>query len=576
MRGSFILFAVVSCGGSPKGNVAVSPIGAPSTSACGTDALRRSRAALDVKRALEDMNGVPASDLMALVDAVSALDVPDEAETRKAVERELQTMASETKSLAEAEDARWALVDETKGACAGVKARSKNCRETGNIPLAKDFSSLTSLKSALKAGQGYEPTGQEAKHRLALAQDLMNSQVKHLTTWDKARTHAKEALQAFATKHAGRCNVEPLALTVSDKPNMRDLTVIVESKPSAVVVGALRRLGEDGTLHRDFAAGLAEGGFGSGFVIVHPEGDKTRKFVVTNHHVVGDGGSVKVRVGKENLDAKLIYDDPNYDLAVLEVPSLAVSSGFALSSAPVHDRDEIIATGYPGISGRPSYQTTKGYISNEKYTPPSNDESALVYLQHTAPIDPGSSGGPVTNAKNEIVGVNTMKVVGRENVGIAVPGSEVKHALSTALYHEQGDQDRQRALRLACLQLVTHASALKPFRMKRLISEDYMARAGVQSVSMLQEVDEVWEKAWDAAPLMSMRVAIATRIAIDMKASEATGLFEDCSALPSSNELKSRDRVSIKFKTLRAERTAVFGWNGDRYQVIDYSFAPKK
>lgn len=576
MWGFILLGSLLGCGGSSPPVKAPHEKSASSSSTCDPETSLRSLAASDIARAVEGMNGAPAADLLALVNAEASLERVGGGDARTVLHQALAGMATLTKSLAEGEDARWALIDEVRDACTGNREKSKACRETGSIPLAKDFSSLEGLRSALLESARYEVSGADANRRLKLSRELMTRQVKHLTAWDRARSSAKEALRAFVTQYQNRCVDGTLSLTVADRPNMRDLTVIVEAKPSAVVASALRRLGEQGTLQQEFANGLAEGGFGSGFVVVHAASGAPRKFVVTNHHVVGDGNNVHVRVGKTTLDATVIYDDPNYDLAVLEVPSLTVNAGFALAPSPVHDRDEIIATGYPGISGRPSYQTTKGYVSNEKYTPPSDEASSLVYVQHTAPIDPGSSGGPVTNAKNEIVGVNTMKIVGRENVAIAVPGSEVRHALSTAFGRTEARTDRQRALRSACLQFVTHTNALKPFQMKNLIAEDYMARDGVQSVKILQDVDDVWDRAWDAAPLVAMRVAIATRIAVDAKASEAVGLFEDCSGLPGAAELKSRDRIALKFKTLRGERTVVFGWTGERYQVVDYTYGALK
>ena len=102
----------------------------------------------------------------------------------------------------------------------------------------------------------------------------------------------------------------------------------------------------------------------------------------------------------------------------------ALTHGFALADAAVHDQDSVVASGYPGIDGKPSYQVTRGFVSNERFELDDAGGPDL-YIQHTAPIDPGSSGGPLMTPEGKVLGVNTLKIRHRENVGLAVPASIV-------------------------------------------------------------------------------------------------------------------------------------------------------
>ena len=101
-----------------------------------------------------------------------------------------------------------------------------------------------------------------------------------------------------------------------------------------------------------------------------------------------------------------------------------MNEGFALAATPAKDQQTVVATGFPGIIGKPSYQTTKGYVSNESFLL-DDGTRPLMYVQHTAPIDPGSSGGPLTDESGKVLGVNTLKITGREAVGLAVQSRHV-------------------------------------------------------------------------------------------------------------------------------------------------------
>ena len=137
---------------------------------------------------------------------------------------------------------------------------------------------------------------------------------------------------------------------------------------------------------------------GSGFVIT-PEG-----YVVTNNHVVEDAEEIQVVFNdKNNVPARLVGRDPATDIAVLKVdprPNMAVAAwGDSDTAEP---GSWVIAIGSPfGLGGT----VTVGVVSatsRDIRSGPYDD-----FIQTDASINRGNSGGPLFNARGEVIGVNT-------------------------------------------------------------------------------------------------------------------------------------------------------------------------
>jgi len=160
-------------------------------------------------------------------------------------------------------------------------------------------------------------------------------------------------------------------------------------------------------------------GAGSGF-IVDPDG-----YIVTNHHVVSDAEEIVVTLADgRQLDARVVGDDPQMDLALLEVdadePLPYVQFG---DSDAVRVGEWVLAIGNPfGLGGSAS----AGIVSargRDIRSGPYDD-----YLQIDAPINQGNSGGPVFNAAGEVIGVSTAIVSpngGSVGIGFAIPSNHV-------------------------------------------------------------------------------------------------------------------------------------------------------
>jgi serine protease Do len=151
--------------------------------------------------------------------------------------------------------------------------------------------------------------------------------------------------------------------------------------------------------------------------------------VVTNHHVVA--GCKTVVLSSDTLPkqlVKVLYTDPKYDLAFLELPAMEMPC-VSLNIAPLRSGDEITAIGHPfGLK----YTTTQGIVSNPNRLQP----NGLHYIQIDAAINPGNSGGPLLNKVGEVVGINTFIIKESNNLGFALPSVYLAQALEEYKKHK--------------------------------------------------------------------------------------------------------------------------------------------
>lgn len=166
----------------------------------------------------------------------------------------------------------------------------------------------------------------------------------------------------------------------------------------------------------------ASNGSGSGFVVATSRRSTT---LVTNFHVVAQtyvngGRTVEVSRGDLTYTGSISDASESNDLAVITVsrrlPALQIADRKPAIGEPV------LVLGSPlGLGGT----VTSGIVSAFR------TEDGLDYLQFSAPISPGNSGGPVVNERGEVIGVAVAKMVGQgaEGLGFAIPASRLCSAL---------------------------------------------------------------------------------------------------------------------------------------------------
>ncbi|MGE0362959.1 MAG: trypsin-like peptidase domain-containing protein [Vicinamibacterales bacterium] len=159
-------------------------------------------------------------------------------------------------------------------------------------------------------------------------------------------------------------------------------------------------------------------------------------YVMTNYHVVQGARRVQVvlagsREGQsivrprgKTLEATVAGVDEETDLALLKVPAAG------LTALPLGDSDSLRAGQLVFAFGSPlglDNTVTMGVVSAVGRQLEADDP--MVYIQTDAPINPGSSGGPLVDAAGQVVGINTLILSqggGNEGLGFAAPSNIVR------------------------------------------------------------------------------------------------------------------------------------------------------
>jgi S1-C subfamily serine protease len=167
-------------------------------------------------------------------------------------------------------------------------------------------------------------------------------------------------------------------------------------------------------------------GSGSGFVIA-PDG-----YVLTNSHVVQEARELEVEFTEgQRQPATLIGADPATDLAVIRVPATGLPCAELGTSADLRPGQLVIAMGNP--LGFQSTVST-GVVSALGRAMRSQQGRLIENIvQHTAPLNPGNSGGPLLDSRAKVVGVNTAIIAMAQGLGFAVPADTARWVVSQLL-----------------------------------------------------------------------------------------------------------------------------------------------
>lgn len=206
----------------------------------------------------------------------------------------------------------------------------------------------------------------------------------------------------------------------------------------------------------DYFRSWAKGGHGSGFALRLDDG---RTVLVTNRHVAAYADTVVVKVDtgsgdpRTYADCKVLYTDSLVDIALIAAPVGLDVPVLELGSTEVQDGADVWSAGYPGFMNKPSWQLTKGTVTNRNIlvddVAPKGENN---FLQHSASIDPGNSGGPLLTgdvskpASLRVVGINTLTATQRNNTFFAVPASKLKAVFTRYSQEQKLALDEYKAL----------------------------------------------------------------------------------------------------------------------------------
>ncbi len=131
---------------------------------------------------------------------------------------------------------------------------------------------------------------------------------------------------------------------------------------------------------------------------------------------------------KETVEATVVHRDRKTDLALLKIDVQGPLHSVALADPiAVKSGSDVTIIANPGLGAEVLDNTvTTGIISNAKRTIEGND-----YIQSSATVNPGSSGGPMFDRTGRVIGVVVLKA-GIEGVGFAVPPASITKFLLKA------------------------------------------------------------------------------------------------------------------------------------------------
>jgi S1-C subfamily serine protease len=156
------------------------------------------------------------------------------------------------------------------------------------------------------------------------------------------------------------------------------------------------------------------GGSGSAFLL-SPDG-----YALTNSHVADGRARLRaITTEGDALDAELVGDDPATDLAVLRLAARDLPFAELGDSDGLQVGQLVIAMGNPlGFNS-----TVSTGIISALGRAMRGREGRLIenIVQHTAPLNPGNSGGPLLDSRAQVIGVNTAIVAIAQGLGFAIP-----------------------------------------------------------------------------------------------------------------------------------------------------------
>ncbi len=168
-------------------------------------------------------------------------------------------------------------------------------------------------------------------------------------------------------------------------------------------------------------------GFGSGVVV--PGGD-----VATNCHVVEKAAMIKVHQGGKDYNAVLHYNDQNRDVCSLSVPGMRVPPIPIGTTKNVKVGSKIYALGAPqGLE----LSLSEGIISSLRPV------EGGQYLQITAPISPGSSGGGLFDEEGRLIGLTAFYLMEGQQLNFAVP---VEWIVELPTRHDKASKSAVRSI----------------------------------------------------------------------------------------------------------------------------------
>lgn len=235
--------------------------------------------------------------------------------------------------------------------------------------------------------------------------------------------HAQSAPAVVAAAPGAVTTPDFAAITAAQGPAVVNISVTGMRKAAAggeEMQEFLERFGMPGVPGMRGGPGAGPGadvpvrGAGSGF-IVSADG-----LILTNAHVVDGATEVTVKLtDRREFQAKVLGSDKKTDVAVLKIEAKDLPVVKLGSTRDLRVGEWVLAIGSPfGLENT----VTAGVVSAKGRSLP--DSGGVGFLQSDVAVNPGNSGGPLFNARGEVVGINSQiysRSGGYQGLSFAIP-----------------------------------------------------------------------------------------------------------------------------------------------------------
>jgi serine protease Do len=143
-------------------------------------------------------------------------------------------------------------------------------------------------------------------------------------------------------------------------------------------------------------------------------------WILTNHHVVSDPGTLTVQLSDGRSFPATVYGtDTLTDLAIVKIDATGLPTATLGDSSALQLGQTVIAVGdplgtYPGT-------VTVGVVSGVDRSITDTTGSLDDLIQTDAAINPGNSGGPLVATNGAVIGIDTAVAGSAQGIGFAIP-----------------------------------------------------------------------------------------------------------------------------------------------------------
>jgi S1-C subfamily serine protease len=203
---------------------------------------------------------------------------------------------------------------------------------------------------------------------------------------------------------------------------------------SRAVIGVVEKAGP-AVVSLEVGSHKGPAGAGSGFVVT-PDG-----YVMTNSHVVSSSRKIRVRTpAGEIAEGQVMGDDPATDLALVRVEAGALVGAnqavpYLSIDGSISPRVGQLAVAIGNPLGFESTVSTGVVSALGRSLRGRSNQLIDGVIQHTAPLNPGNSGGPLLDTAGRVLGVNTAIIARSQGIGFAIAVETAAWVLGQLLQH---------------------------------------------------------------------------------------------------------------------------------------------